>query len=49
MERANKSYRAAVQKLSIAIALTAMLGACQDNDKNASDTGGVSATADSET
>lgn len=48
MERANKSYRAAVQKLSIAIALTAMLGACQDNDKNASDTGGVSATADSE-
>ena len=48
MTGANKSCRAAVQKLSIAIALTAMLGACQDNDKNAAETGGVSATADSE-
>lgn len=45
---ANKSCRAAVQKLSIAIALTAMLGACQDK-QGGSETDGVSATADSET
>lgn len=45
---ANTSCRAAVQKLSIAIALTAMLGACQDK-QGSSETDGVSATADSET
>jgi uncharacterized surface protein with fasciclin (FAS1) repeats len=45
MTGANKSCRAAVQKLSIAIALTAMLGACQDK-QDSSETGGV--TADSE-
>lgn len=42
-----KSCRAAIQKLSIVIALTAMLGACQDNDKNTAENDGVSASANS--
>lgn len=48
MMRAKKSYRATAQKLSIAIVLTAMLGACQDNDKNTSENDGVSTSANSE-
>lgn len=45
MMRANQSYRATVQKLSIIIALASMLGACQNNDKNTTDNGGVTASA----
>ncbi len=48
MARGNKSCRPAVQKLSMVIALAAMLGACQDNDKQAAETGGVDASANSE-
>jgi uncharacterized surface protein with fasciclin (FAS1) repeats len=47
MMRANKSCRAAVQKLSIVIALTAMLGACQDNDKNTAENVDISASTNS--
>lgn len=42
-----KSCRTAIQKLSIVIALTAMLGACQDNDKTTAENDGVSASANS--
>jgi uncharacterized surface protein with fasciclin (FAS1) repeats len=48
MARGNKSCRPAVQKLSMVIALAAMLGACQDNDKQAADTGDVDASANNE-
>lgn len=48
MVHSNKSRRLTVQKLSMAIALAAMLGACQDNDKQAADNGGVDASANSE-
>ncbi|MBQ0772188.1 MAG: fasciclin domain-containing protein [Sphingomonadales bacterium] len=48
MMRTDKSCRAAVQKLSIVIALTAMLGACQDNDQNTTESDEVSAPANSE-
>jgi uncharacterized surface protein with fasciclin (FAS1) repeats len=37
MAHSNKSRRPAVQKLSVVIALAAMLGACQDNDKQPAD------------
>jgi uncharacterized surface protein with fasciclin (FAS1) repeats len=47
MMRANKSCSAAVQKLSIVIALTAMLGACQDNDKNTAENVDISASTNS--
>jgi uncharacterized surface protein with fasciclin (FAS1) repeats len=47
MMRANKSCRAAVQKLSIVIALTAMLGACQDKDKNTAENVDISASTNS--
>ena len=47
MMRANKSCRAGVQKLSIVIALTAMLGACQDNDKNTAENVDIRASTNS--
>lgn len=48
MARGNGSCDLTVQKLSMAIALAAMLGACQNNDKQATDNGGVDASANSE-
>jgi len=46
MAHSNRSRRP-VQKLSMVIALAAMLGACQDNDRQAPDDGSVEASADS--
>ena len=48
MAHGNKSRRPAIQKLSIVIALAAMLGACQDNDRQAADNESVDPIANSE-
>ena len=47
MGHSNRLRRPSIQKLSMVVALTAMLGACQDNDRQASDKGTVEASPDS--
>ncbi len=47
MAHSNRSRRPAVQKLSMVVALAAMLGACQDNDRQEPDKANVEASADS--
>ena len=48
MAHSNRSRRPAVQKLSMVVALAAMLGACQGSDEPAPENGGVEAAADGE-